>query len=567
MTSTFATLMAISASNTQASQRAAQQALADKKRKEEEELRKRAEREKKEKELEARLRLKHFEDEKRQREKKEREEKLQEEKERLREKKEAMARDKLLGNVKKSSRSRSPSYPTVNSSSRDEFKKKRLPSDGEDEDASFLTREEKRERKRMADLSFSASRSKRTTVGTGASQRSIKILPGGAVDSSDVDLSQNSAGSSSQSIKARLAAMPNTLQKLNVNKRDTRTIDEIVRDRERHKEGRVLNGEQAKEFNDWFGKKKDATGLANKTAALDLSANDSRSATPNSLNKHPSNPTLNKKPSTTSLPPFNKSKDSLKPSPPKTAPPSGTGPSPRPSGSGAAKPRPSSTHIPSSAGKKHRRSESFSEDEEEYDSPPSKKRYAPPAQGDYRSEIWKLFGKNRSAYVNDMVDSDEDDMEADAMDLEMEELRRFVVFKSLRLWRVFIFLCLWLAPASLGRKMSRPSARRRCASTRRGRGRWKGRRNVGELGSQVPPQAPGSPPFRLLLPPKNSYCLTSPLIHDHAFAFISIFLFYRCHFLTLSVCLTGPHQRSPFHITHPMSHIKDYRNLLFVRHS
>jgi protein SPT2 len=448
MTSTFATLMAISASNTQASQRAAQQALAEKKRKEEEELRKRAEREKKEKELEARMRLKHFEDEKRERERKEREEKLHEEKERLREKKEAMARDKLLGNVKKASRSRSPSYPTVNSSSRDDLRKKRLPSDEEDEDASFLTREEKRERKRVADLSFGASRSKRVTVGSGSSQRSIRVLPGGAVDSSNGDLSQNSASSSSQSIKARLAAMPNTLQRLNVNKRDTRTIDEIVRDRERSKEGRVLNGEQAKGFNDWFGKKKDTTGLANKTAALDLSANDSRSGTPTSSIKPVSSSALNKKPSTTNLPSLNKSKDPLKPSPPKTT--SRPGPSPRPSGTGASKPRPSSAHIPPSAGKKHRRSESFSEDEEEYDSPPSKKRYAPTAQDDYRSEIWKLFGKDRSIYVNDMVDSDEDDMEADAMDLEMEEMRRFVVSRCLGIRPMLIVLC--VVSARLARK-------------------------------------------------------------------------------------------------------------------
>ncbi|KAF9790415.1 SPT2 chromatin protein-domain-containing protein [Thelephora terrestris] len=422
MTSTFATLMAISASNTQASQRAAQQALAEKKRKEEEEMRKRAERDRKEKELEARLRLKHFEDEKRERERKEREDKLNEEKEKLREKKEAMARDKLLGNVKKASRSRSPSYPGVNPGSRDELRKKRLPSDEEDEGASFLTREEKRERRRMAGLNSGAGRTKKSTTGSGAPYRSKKPLPGGGLDSGGA--SQNSGGSPSQSVKARLAAMPNTLLKLNVNKRDTRTIDEIIRDREKSKEGRVLNGEQAKEFNDWFGKKRDTTGLAKKTAALDLSANDSRSETFTLPSKPASSSTLNKKQSTASLPSFSKTKDPLKPSPPKPNSASTRPvPSSRPSGSGTAKPRPSSAHIPSSAGKKHRRSESFSEDEEEYDSPPSKKRYAPSAQDDYRSEIWKLFGKDRSTYVNDVVDSDEDDMEADAMDLEKEELR------------------------------------------------------------------------------------------------------------------------------------------------
>jgi len=402
-------------------------------------MRKRAERERKEKELEIRLRLKHFEDEKREREKKEREERLNEEKERLREKKEAMARDKLLGNVKKSSRSRSPSFPSVNSGSRDELRKKRLPSDDEDDGGSFLTREEKRERRRIADLKFGAGRTKRVTIGNGSSQKLRKLLPGGGIDAGDTDRGHGSGGSSSQSIKARLAAMPNTLQKLNVNKRDTRTIDEIIRDRERNKEGRVLNGEQAKEFNDWFGKKKDTTGLAKKTAALDLSANDSRAGTPTLSTKPASSSTLNRMPSTASLPSFSKSKDIAKPSSSRTAQNSKAGPSSKPPGHALPRPRPSSAHVPSSAGKKHRRSESFSGDDEEYDSPPSKKRYAPPARGDYRSEIWKLFGKDRSSYVNNAVDSD-DDMEADAMDLEREEMRRFVVSRTRGPLRVLIVL-------------------------------------------------------------------------------------------------------------------------------
>jgi protein SPT2 len=555
--------MAISASNTQASQRAAQQALAEKKRKEEEEMRKRAERERKEKELEARLRLKHFEDEKRDRERKEREEKLNEEKERLREKKEAIARDKLLGNVKKPSRSRSPSsYPSVNSGSRDELRKRRLPSDDEGDGMAFLTREEKRERRRVADLNFGAGRSKRATFGAGASQKSRKILPGGGIDG---DLGQNSAGAPVQSVKARLAAMPNTLQKLNVNKRDTRTIDEIVRDREKTKEGRVLNGEQAKEFNDWFGKRKDTTGLAKKTAALDLSANESRSVTPTSSNKPASGPTLNNKPSTASLPSFGKTKDSLKPSPSKVPSTSRPGPSSRPSSSGTARPRPSSAHVSSSAGKKHRRSESFSEDEEEYDSPPSKKRYAPPAQDDYRSEIWKMFGKDRSSYVNDMVDSDEDDMEADAMDLEREEMRRFVILNRLFYSRLLMG-CVWLVHALLGRKTSRPSARRRCTSMRRGRRRWKGRRNVGELvwwgpSSQAPMLSPTSQDF--------SCCLARELDW-----FTGVwsgimrtlwFLFCHCSFLALFICPMRPHQCDPPQSTLHKSHTS-HENLLFVPH-
>ena len=501
-------------------------------------MRKRAERERKEKELEARLRLKHFEDEKRERERKEREDRLNEEKEKLREKKEAMARDKLLGNVKKASRSRSPSYPGVNSGSRDELRKKRLPSDEEDEGISFLTREEKRERRKMAGLNSGAGRTKRN----GAPQRSKKSHPGGGLDAGGAG--QNSSGSPSQSVKARLAAMPNTLQKLNVNKRDTRTIDEIIRDREKSKEGRVLNGEQAKEFNDWFGKKKDTTGLANKTAALDISANDSYSGAPTSPNKPASSSTLNKKQSTASLPSFSKSKDSLRPSTSKPISASRPTPTSRPSGSGAAKPRPSSAHIPSSAGKKHRRSESFSEDEEEYDSPPSKKRYAPPAQDDYRSEIWKLFGKDRSSYVNDVVDSDEDDMEADAMDLEKEELRRFVVFRLLGSFGVLMVLRVWLVPALLGRKMNKRFVRRRCMSMRRGRRRW--RRNVGKLGlvGFLPREFRGRHPVpSLSIPPRG----LPPPTQNNVFAVLQLdFLLHHCRSPTLFICPMRPHQCPPF---------------------
>lgn len=517
--------MAISASNTEASQKAAQQALAEKKRKGEEEMRKRAEQERKEKELENRLRLKHFEDEKREREKREREDKLNEEKERLREKREAMARDKLLGNVKKASRSRSPSYPSVNSGSRDELRKKRLPSDEEEDSGYFLTREEKRERRRIADLKFGAGRSKK--VGS-ASQKFRRVLPGGGVDAGgDGGHGRDSASSSSQSIKVRLSSMPNTLQKLNVNKRDTRTIDEIVRDRERNKEGRVLNGDQAKEFNDWFGKKKDTTSLANKTAALDLSANDSRSGTPTLSAKPASSSTLNKKPSTASLPSFSRTKNMTSPGSSKATPHSRAGLSSRPTGPGAAKPRPSSAHIPSSAGKKHRRSESFSEDDEEYDSPPSKKRYAPPAQDDYRSEIWKLFGKDRSSYVNNTVDSDEDNMEADAMDLEREEMRRFVVMRTCGPLPALTVICahVCLVLGSLGRRMSKLSARRRCTSTRRGRRKW--RKTVGEapastslLGRHPPFQNPFSSSSRCSRLPPTLGFLFSPLSFSH-YLFVS----------------------------------------------
>lgn len=59
--------------------------------------------------------------------------------------------------------------------------------------------------------------------------------------------------------------------------------------------------------------------------------------------------------------------------------------------------------------------------------PPSKRRAASP-ENSLRSEIWKLFGKDRNSYVARDVLSDDEDMEADASALMKEELRRLVDF-------------------------------------------------------------------------------------------------------------------------------------------
>jgi len=56
-------------------------------------------------------------------------------------------------------------------------------------------------------------------------------------------------------------------------------------------------------------------------------------------------------------------------------------------------------------------------------SPPPKRRLPSEEPDNYRAEIWKLFGKNRDQYVSNAVDSDDDDMEADATALEREEMR------------------------------------------------------------------------------------------------------------------------------------------------
>lgn len=61
------------------------------------------------------------------------------------------------------------------------------------------------------------------------------------------------------------------------------------------------------------------------------------------------------------------------------------------------------------------------------ESPPPKRRADSPADA-IRSEIWKLFGKDRTTYVSRDIDSDDDDMEADASAVMKEEQRRLARF-------------------------------------------------------------------------------------------------------------------------------------------
>jgi protein SPT2 len=71
-------------------------------------------------------------------------------------------------------------------------------------------------------------------------------------------------------------------------------------------------------------------------------------------------------------------------------------------------------------------------------SPPPTKRRAPPETPSHnavKDEIWKMFGKDRNKYVGRDVMSDDEDMEADATALEMEEFRRLVVNLTLNILR------------------------------------------------------------------------------------------------------------------------------------
>ncbi|KAF7976625.1 hypothetical protein HWV62_6144 [Athelia sp. TMB] len=412
----FAALMALSASQTKESQNSVQAALALRQRKEEEKRKQQAEAERKEREREAKLRLKYMEDQKKQEELKARREAEAAKTERIRERKEEEQRNALLYGPKKSK----SEYPSSNSHARDELRKRRLPDDDDDNalGANALTREEKRKRREDAELRRAMAYGKRASHTASRSHRAGGKLPGGAVDVMTPD---GASGTSSQSIKARLAAAPNTLTKLNVNKRDTRTIDEILTDRAKAREAKTLDGDNAREFNDWFGNKKKEP--AKKPAPIS-------SPSPGASTPTNSNPSISKSNNTSSAPipkkyVIPKSTSGVASSSraiPQNAN-AGTKPSKGASNSKAPSAKGASNSRSAPPSRKRTRSASLSDDSDSDASPPPKRRPVTSSHNSVGDEIWKLFGKDRSRYVERDVFSDDEDMEADATALEMEEHR------------------------------------------------------------------------------------------------------------------------------------------------
>ncbi|KAH7912794.1 hypothetical protein BJ138DRAFT_1082877 [Hygrophoropsis aurantiaca] len=436
----FAALMALSASQTKETQSAVQTALQQRQRNEEIKRKKREETDRKEKEEQAKLRQKRFEDEKKQQELEARRlanlEKLELEKAR----REEEQRNALLYGPK---RAKSTSkWPQPNGRSREEVRRTRLPSeDGGSRSGSpglALTREEKRQRKLEADMRRTYQLKRSHSSGYSKAGRR---LPGGAIDSTAAP--NSSANDGSQSVKARLTALPNTLTKLNVNKRDTRTIDEILQDRAKAREGAILDGDDAKEFNDWFGKKKDTTKTATATAASRESsgADSPISSGSSELNAIPGGKFTSSsssaakvvKPAAVAVPKassnFSRASVDVKSRPTTDSRSSGPKHSmPINKTSAPSQKAQLSKSVNSTGGarltaqpKKRPRSESFSP------SPPPSKRRAPhESQSSLGAEIWKIFGKDRNSYVQNDILSDDEDMEADATALEREEMRRLV---------------------------------------------------------------------------------------------------------------------------------------------
>lgn len=445
--SNFAALMALSQTQTREAEAAVKTALAERERKETQRRKEQEEHERKERELEAKLRQKRMEEEKREQERRDRAARERAAKERELARKEEEQRNALLHGPSKKGRTDGNGYPAKDRKGKGAVGGGGGSSDDEEPSGvNALTREEKRKRKFELELQRSVRAARKSTSSSG---RAGRRLPGGAVDITTTKdaIATAVGGVTGLSIREQFAAESFKLIRLNENKRDTRTIEEIIADRQKAKQAKVLSGEDAREFNDWFGKAKKDTP---KKDSVQPSASTTRDNTPRSQTPNAPTPTMRSanrsvsptgKPSapsrTSSVPRTTSSKltgtSSAKPIANTTSTPARPPARPLAGGTSSAsgsrltvtsKPSASSlkttTSTKSIPKKRNRSSESLS--------PPPKRR-TPAGASSSRStalsaEIWKLFGKDRDRYVERDVFSDEEDMEAGASDLEREEMQR-----------------------------------------------------------------------------------------------------------------------------------------------
>jgi len=278
--SSFASLMALSATHTRETQLAAEHALQERQRRETLQRKQREEREAKERESEKKRRLQMFEEEKRREEKTERMEAQRRAMEATRERKEEEQKNILLYGAKKAAKmaangGSSPRYP-MSAAAKEAAAKKHPVGDSDEEGVGLtLTREELRQRKRDAELRKQFARAT-TKKHTSSGHRRNGQLPGGAVNivvnangESVTPVSAVADLASGKSLKERLTHGPNTLVLLQTKARDRRTVDEAQQDI-RIKLGKatskVLSGEEARTFDDWFGSSKDKEKYAPKVS-------------------------------------------------------------------------------------------------------------------------------------------------------------------------------------------------------------------------------------------------------------------------------------------------------------
>ena len=283
----FASLMAISATHTKESQRVVEDALQERRRKEAQQKKQQEEREAKEKEQERKLRLKRFEDQKREQERLQRLEIERQAKQLALQRREEEQRDALRYGPKKAGKlagkhgstgsGDSPNWPSSSSSRREAVRKLRLPDDQADESSSpALTREEIRERKLQAELRKTYNTAKRSTA-TGAYAKRGK-LPGGVLD---IKASGATVGvAAGQTVKERLASLPMTLKVLGGKNKDRRSELEMFYDSKKKRSGQVLEGDEARNFDGYFAPTKKERERLKQAQAVAASANNSGADSP-----------------------------------------------------------------------------------------------------------------------------------------------------------------------------------------------------------------------------------------------------------------------------------------------
>jgi protein SPT2 len=271
--STYAALIAQSRKQTAVHEQEVKATLEAQKKKEALERKAQEEREKRDKQYEA-MRVKQLlEQQRRDAEREKRKEDEQASIEKALKRREQEMREKLLGG----SKSRASGSSGGGGSGGSEGSRKRKGSEDRDNHDSprakrsrspapsqQLTREELKEKKRLATLrEWEKDDGPRRPAKKAGSGRKSGTLRGGAVPIiTTTPVIQLEPSPSGKSARERLAAMPLTLTKLNTVKRDMRTIEEILADRDRARTGKVvLEGDAAKSFN-WFQEPKKKNGLA-----------------------------------------------------------------------------------------------------------------------------------------------------------------------------------------------------------------------------------------------------------------------------------------------------------------
>ena len=257
--------MAISATNTRQSQLAVESALQERRRKEALQRKQQEEREAKDREQERKLRLRRLEEEKREQERQLRLEQERQAKLLALQRKEEAQREALRHGPKKAAKLAAAGATATGSSgsgggpkwpmSASAVAKARALDDSDGESPGLgLTREELRKKKQEAELRKIYNTSKKPTQSSRSLGKNGLRLPGGALNVVKPEEEVEDPNPSQGSVRDRLLNKPNMLTKLNIVKKDQRTVFEQLEDARAAK--KVLDGHEALQFDSWFSAKK-----------------------------------------------------------------------------------------------------------------------------------------------------------------------------------------------------------------------------------------------------------------------------------------------------------------------